>query len=175
MLIRAVVDDELRDYAQLSSLGLAHEGAKMLHRAEVWIDVLVVRNVVAIVTARRRIERQQPKGRNAEVLQVVELCGQADKIADAIAVAVGEGLKMKLIDDRVLEPQVVTFELCFGLDVGRDVHGAGLHVKQRNSRAGSCCGSIRKRTPPHSSRRRSPGLLGKPTSMSPKWNQNSRG
>src|SRR5262245_1287896 len=41
MLIRAVVDDELRDYAQLSSLGLAHEGAKMLHRAEVWIDVLV--------------------------------------------------------------------------------------------------------------------------------------
>ena len=57
------------------------------------------------------IERQQPKRGDAEVLQVVEFFGQPYEIADAVVVAVGECLDVKLIDDRVLEPKLVAFEL----------------------------------------------------------------
>jgi hypothetical protein len=81
------------------------------HRPEVWVDVVVVRNVVAVIAAWRGIERQQPERGNAQILQVIELFRQADEIADAVAIAVGKCLNMKLIDDRILEPKLVAFEL----------------------------------------------------------------
>ena len=55
-------------------------------RAEIGIDVAVVGNVVAVVAARARIERQQPQRGDAEIAQIVEPLGQAGKIADAVAV-----------------------------------------------------------------------------------------
>ena len=84
----------------------------------------VVGDVVAVVAAGRGIERQQPQRGDAEVLQVVELLGQAGEVADAVVVAVGERLDVKLIDDRVLVPELVAGELGFGFDVGDNVHGA---------------------------------------------------
>ncbi len=62
---------------------------KSLHRAERRIDVAVVGDVVAVVAAGRRIERQEPQRGDAEVAQVIELLGQAGEVADAVAVAVG--------------------------------------------------------------------------------------
>ena len=88
-------------------LRLRHEAAEVAHRAEVGIDAAVVGDVVAVVAAGARIERQQPERGDAEVLQVVELLGQPGEIADAVVVAVGERLDVKLIDDRVLVPEVV--------------------------------------------------------------------
>jgi hypothetical protein len=46
---------------------------------------------------------------------------------------------VKLIDNRVLEPKLVAFELRRRSDVSDHVHGKGLYVRQRNSSAGSCC------------------------------------
>ncbi len=117
-----MVDDELRDHAQLSPLGLLHETTEVLHRAEIGIDGAVVRNVIAVVTPGRGIERHQPKSGDAEILQVVEFFGQASEIANAVVVAVAECLDMKLINDRVLEPKLVAFGLRFHLDVRDDVH-----------------------------------------------------
>ena len=76
-------------------------------RAEVGIDAPIVGDVVAVVLAGTRIERQQPQRVDAEVLEIIELLGQAGEIADAVAVAVGERLDVKLVDDGVLVPQVV--------------------------------------------------------------------
>ena len=63
---------------------------KSSQRAVVGMDVGVVGDVVAVVAQRRGIERQQPERGDAEVLQVVELLGQAAEVADAVAVAVVE-------------------------------------------------------------------------------------
>ncbi len=49
------------------------------------MDGSVVSDVVAIVAQRRGKERHQPDGVDAQFLQVVELLGQAAKIADAVA------------------------------------------------------------------------------------------
>ena len=118
---------------------------KSLHRAEIGIDVAVVGDVIAVVATGRGVERQQPQGRDPELLEVVELFSQADEIPDAIVVAVGKGLDVKLIDDRVLEPELVAFELGLNLDVGGKVHGTFMHA-QRKIRADlapdQCAGAL---------------------------------
>ena len=107
VLVGGVVDDEFGDDAQVAPLGLLHEAAEILHGAEVRIDVAVVGNVVAVVAARARIERQQPQRGDAEIAQIIEPLGQPGEIADAVAIAVVECLDVQLIDDGVLEPQPV--------------------------------------------------------------------
>ena len=71
-----------------------------------WTSV-VVGDVVAVVAQRRGVEGQQPDRVDAERLHVVELLGQAAEVADAVAVGVGEGLDVQLVDDGVLVPERV--------------------------------------------------------------------
>ena len=107
VLVGGVVDDELGDDAQAAPLGFLDEAAKILHRAEIGIDVAVVGDVVAVVAAGRGVERQQPQRGDAEILQIVELLGQAREIADAVIVAVAKRLDVELVDDGVLVPELV--------------------------------------------------------------------
>src|SRR3954452_3358673 len=61
MLVRCMVDNELRDDAQLPPLCLHHEAAEILHRSEIGIDGAIIGDVIPVVAPRRRIERQQPQ------------------------------------------------------------------------------------------------------------------
>ena len=110
MLIGGVVDDQLGDDADVAAVRLGHEPIEVVQRAVARMDVLVVRDVVAVVAQRRRVERQQPQRVDAEPLQVVELLGQPGEVADAVVVAVEEGADVRLVDDGVLVPERV-FEL----------------------------------------------------------------
>ena len=83
----------------------ANKGEKIGARAVGWVDAAIVGDVVAVVAQRRGIERQQPQRGDAEVLEVVELPGQALKIADAVIARVEERLDVQLVDDRVLVPE----------------------------------------------------------------------
>ncbi len=83
---------------------LADEGANVAQAAVGRVDVGVVGDVVAVVQQWRRVERQQPDRRYAQVLEVVELLRQPGEIADAVAVAVGERPDVQLVDDGVLVP-----------------------------------------------------------------------
>ncbi len=105
VLVGGVVDDQLRDHPQAAGVGLPEKGLEVAQRAVVGVDAGVVGDVVAVVLQRRRVERQQPDRRDPEVLQVVEPGGQAAKVADPVAVAVGEGTDVELVDDRVLVPE----------------------------------------------------------------------
>ncbi len=107
VLVGGVVDHEFGDDAQAPPLRLDDEAPEILHRAEIGIDGAVVADVIAVVTAGRGIERQQPQRGDAEVLEIIELFGQSGEIADAIVVAVGESLDVKLIDDGVFVPELV--------------------------------------------------------------------
>ena len=110
MLVGGVVADELGDHPQAAPVRLADELAEVAHRAVVGVDAEVVGDVVAVVLERRRVERQQPDRRDAEVAQVVELLGQAPEVADPVAVAVAEGADVDLVDDRVLVPERIVRE-----------------------------------------------------------------
>src|SRR5689334_4405310 len=120
-----MVDDELGDDSQFAPLGLLHETPEIAHRAESGIDVPVVRDVVTVIASRTRVERQQPERRHTEIMQVIKTFGQSGKVANAIAVAVAEGLDVKLVDDGVLEPQITIRGAGFNIDVWPDVHHVG--------------------------------------------------
>src|ERR1051325_10852460 len=68
MLVGCMVDDEFCDDAQVAPFRLGHEAAEITHRAEIWVDVSVVRYVVTVVAAGTGIEGQKPERGNAEVL-----------------------------------------------------------------------------------------------------------
>jgi len=107
VLVGGVIDDEFGDDPQTPPLGLGDEAPKVLHGPEIGIDGAVVGDVIAVVAARRGVERQQPQRGDAEVLQIIELFSQSSEIADAVIVAVGKGLDVKLIDDGILVPKLV--------------------------------------------------------------------
>lgn len=120
MLVRGVVDDEFGDDAEAAAVRFADEVAKIGARAVARVDVVIIGDVVPVVLQRRRIEGQKPERRHAEALQVIELLDQAREVADAVVIAVEEGLDVQLVDDRVLVPERVA-----GEDAGRGVAATG--------------------------------------------------
>jgi len=60
--------------------GLVHQPVKILKRAVLRVDVLVVGDVVAEVYLGRGIARRQPDGVNADVFQVIEPLGDAIEV-----------------------------------------------------------------------------------------------
>ena len=105
MLVGGVVDHQLGDDPQAAPVRLAHEVAEIGAVAVLGRDMVIVGDVVAVVAHGRRVEGQQPERVDAQVVQVIQLCGEAGKIADAVVVAVEESLDVKLVDDRVLVPR----------------------------------------------------------------------
>jgi hypothetical protein len=107
MLIRGVIDDQLGDNAQVSSMRLAHEVPEILACTVGGRDVVIVGHVVAVVSHRRGIKRQQPNRVDAQIAYVVELFGETQKVSDAVVVRVVKGFDVQLVDDRVLVPERV--------------------------------------------------------------------
>src|SRR4051794_5624290 len=102
-----MIDYQFGNNAEPALVGRGKKGTEIVEGAEVRIDVVIVRDVVAVVAHRRGIERQEPKRGDTEFLEVIKLINQSAKIADAIAIAVGEGLDVQLVDDRVFLPKRV--------------------------------------------------------------------
>jgi len=102
-----MIDDQFSDDAQAAFVRGREERLKILQRAEVRIDVVVISDVVAIIAQWRWIERQEPDRGDTEFLQIIELLDQPAKIADAVTVTVMKSLNMQLVDDRVFVPKRV--------------------------------------------------------------------
>src|SRR5262249_46068006 len=73
-------------------------------RAEDRIDIAVICNVIAEIGHGRGIEGRDPDGRKAEIGEVVEPCGDAGEIADAVTIRVLERARIDLIDEAGLPP-----------------------------------------------------------------------
>ncbi len=112
VLVAGVVDDQFGDNPQATLVRLGDEAPGIGHAAVVGVHGLVLGDVVAVVAPRRRIERQQPQGVDAQLGDVVQLADQAGEITDAIVVRVEERLDVQLVDDSVLVPQRVVDEGC---------------------------------------------------------------
>ena len=89
---------------------LMQENSKILQRAVVGMDFGVAGDVVAVVLQRRRIERQKPERRDAQIVQIIQLLREPLKVTDAVGVAVGKRPDMELINDRALIPKRIVVE-----------------------------------------------------------------
>src|SRR5215469_16718476 len=77
------------------------------------MDRAIIRNIVAVVTKRRREKGHQPNGVDAEILQVIEPLRQSTEVSVAVAAAVIKSADVDLINNCVFVPKRVFLQLSF--------------------------------------------------------------
>ena len=105
ILIGSVIDDQLRDDAQISRMRRIKECAEIIEGAEIRIDVEVIGDVVSIISQWRRIKGQEPNGGDAEFLKIIQFLDQSAKVTHPVPVAVTKRFDVRLVDDCVFVPQ----------------------------------------------------------------------
>src|SRR2546430_10960424 len=96
MRVGGVIENQFGDDPQVAPMRLAHEGAELGARSVGGVDVAVVGDVVTIIAPGRGVERQQPHGVDAQILDVLELARETGEISAAVIVAVEECAHMHL-------------------------------------------------------------------------------
>jgi hypothetical protein len=90
VLLRGVVGHVVDYHFGVPMVRLADEGVEVRKRAEHWVYVGVVGDVVPEVLHWRGVERRYPERVHPQPLQVVEPRGYAGQVSDAVAVGVLE-------------------------------------------------------------------------------------
>jgi hypothetical protein len=106
MGVARVVQDEIEEDLEATTMGVGDEPVEVLDGPEQWVDCGMVGDVVAEVSARGGVDGREPDRIDAEGLDVVEMGDDAGQVADAITVAVGEAPGVDLVDDPALPPVV---------------------------------------------------------------------
>ncbi len=91
-------------------MGLTEEDLEVTKRPVSGVDVRVIRDVIPVVPQGRRAKGEKPKGRDAEVLKVVQFPDEPLEVSDAVPVAIGERADVKFVDDGVLVPEGVIIQ-----------------------------------------------------------------
>jgi hypothetical protein len=105
MVDGSVVNDEIREDANatiLCCLGKLHEIAKVTVAR---VDIVVVANIIAMISARRRKERLQPDTIHVQSNEIVQFARETQEIANTIAVSIRERLQVNRVHDRILMPK----------------------------------------------------------------------
>ena len=105
-----MIQHQFRNDTDAAAVGFAKECLEIVQRAVRRVDTHIVRGIISIVFEWRRIEGQEPYGRDAEILQVIEFVSQSGEIANAIVVAVEERADVDLVDDSVPVPKRIVLE-----------------------------------------------------------------
>ena len=143
VLVGGMVDHQLGDDADAEPVGFLDQLLHVVEGAVLGMHRGVFGDVVAVILARRGIERQQPDRVDAQLGDIGQPGDQAGKIPDAVVVRIEERLHVELVDDRVLVPLRVGGDRQDGLVGDGCVHGA-LRGESRQMANGRAAGSSRR-------------------------------
>lgn len=104
MLIRRMVRHDINDDPDPALMGLFHQLRKIFHRSVFGLNGRVVRNIVAAITHRRRIERRNPQRIHPQPLQIIEVLNQPTEIPGTAPFRIAEGTQKDFIKDCRAEP-----------------------------------------------------------------------
>ena len=114
-----MVGHDVDDHFDAACVGARHELLGVMKRAVQRINRAVVGDVVAAILARAAVERAQPHGVDTQLADVVQALYRTAEVTIAVAVGVGEGFDVNLIDDGAAPP-------CVGVEQeGRGRGGGG--------------------------------------------------
>ena len=99
-----MVDNEVHDDAHAQVVGARDESIKRLEIAEQWIDVAVVRDVVAVIRLRGAVDRRYPHDVDPEPGQIVEAADNPLNVSESIPVRILERTGIDLVQHGVLPP-----------------------------------------------------------------------
>jgi hypothetical protein len=101
-----MVHHEIDDHTQPPVVGGADECDEVAERAQPRVDAVEIRDVVAVIAVRGRVEGQEPEAGAAERLDVIQPIGETLEVADAVPVGIHERLDVQAIDDGILVPEI---------------------------------------------------------------------
>jgi hypothetical protein len=104
VLVGEVIRDDVDGDAQPPLVRPRDERVEIGERAEHRVDIARIRHVVAAVGHRGTEERREPQRFDAQLDEVVQALPNADQVADAVAVPVGEAAGIDLVEDGVAPP-----------------------------------------------------------------------
>jgi hypothetical protein len=104
VLVRGVRGHEVQQHPDAPAAGGFDQRREVVHGAVARIDGVIVAHVVPGVTHRRGEARGEPDGVRAQPRQVLQPGLDAAEIADAVAIAVGEALRIDLVEHGVGQP-----------------------------------------------------------------------
>ena len=105
MLVGAVVGHQVHQELQPPGVGAVEQPVEGRQAAVLRVDVAVVGDVVAAVAVGRRVAGVEPQAVDTEAGDVVEPRRDAVEVTDPVAVGVGEGFHVELVDDAVTPPR----------------------------------------------------------------------
>src|SRR5579884_737710 len=109
MLVGRMIQNQVVNDANAAVRGLRYEPVEIRKHPILRIDIDVIRNVVAEIDLRRWVERRDPDGVDAKLLEVIEMLPNTVQVADAVAVRVGKAARIDLVDDGVAPPFFTVF------------------------------------------------------------------
>ena len=104
MLVAGVVGHEVEQDPDAPGGGLGHQPIEIVEGPEVRMDATEVGHVVAPVRVGRGCDRREPESVDAEPFEMVEVLDDTGQVAHSVAVAVGEGTQVHLVEHGVPPP-----------------------------------------------------------------------
>ena len=99
-----MVYDQIHDHSDSPLMAAIAECDEIIERTVHRIDRLVIRDIIAIVIARRLIDRGKPDSIHAERCYVIKAADDTFEITNAITIGIREASWIYLIDHKILEP-----------------------------------------------------------------------
>jgi len=105
MPVGSVIDHQIHDDAYTSLVRPVRKFDEIAQRAVARIHPVIVRDIISIVAAGRRLKRHQPDRRNPEPVQIVQTAHEPLEIADSVPIGIHKSADGKTIDHRALIPK----------------------------------------------------------------------
>ena len=105
VLVRGVIDHELGNNRQASPVRFPQEALEVAQLSVGGMNACIIRDVIAVVSQRRRVERQKPQSRDTQLFEVIQLLGKPVEVSNSIGVRVVEGTHMELVDRCIFVPE----------------------------------------------------------------------
>ncbi|EEQ39342.1 hypothetical protein CLUG_03469 [Clavispora lusitaniae ATCC 42720] len=110
---RGVVNDQVQNQFHATRVNLRNQLVHVLESSILWVDILVVADVVAHVISRRIVHWREPDNINSKRLDVVQSRKNSGNVSDTIAVGVFVRGRPDLVDSSVLPPGVSNSHIFF--------------------------------------------------------------
>ena len=104
VLAGCMVEHQVDDHVHAAPVSFCEQALEIVQRPILRIDIEVIDDIIAVI-GWGGLDRHQPQGVHAQVLQVVEFRGQAVKIADPVAIAIVKTAHEDLIKHGCLPPR----------------------------------------------------------------------
>ena len=104
MFIGAVIDHQIHQDRDVSFFGFGDQFLHVFHSAEAGIDLIIVRDIIALICQRGLVAGRDPDDINPQFFQIIQFAEDAPQISDAVSCSIQKALGINLIGHFIMPP-----------------------------------------------------------------------